>query len=60
VAVLAAPTSPSAGHRPTLHDEEPVKDHLDAGADHVCIQVFGAEAHDLPIGQWRNLAAAML
>jgi hypothetical protein len=24
-AVLAAPTPPSAGHRPTLHDEEPVK-----------------------------------
>jgi probable F420-dependent oxidoreductase len=37
-----------------------VKEHLDAGADHVCIQVFDAEPHDLPIRQWRALARAML
>ena len=37
-----------------------VKEHLDAGADHVCIQVFDAEPHDLPLGQWRQLAMAML
>jgi probable F420-dependent oxidoreductase len=37
-----------------------VKEHLDAGADHVCIQVFGAEPHGLPIRQWRALARAML
>jgi hypothetical protein len=27
-----------------------VKEHLDAGADHVCIQVFDVEAHGLPYG----------
>jgi hypothetical protein len=37
-----------------------VKDHLDAGADHVCIQVFDAEPHGLPLRQWRTLAMAML
>ena len=37
-----------------------VKDHLDAGADHVCIQVFDAEPHGLPVRQWRTLAMAML
>jgi probable F420-dependent oxidoreductase len=35
-------------------------EHLDAGADHVCIQVFDAEAHGMPLLQWRKLAAAML
>jgi dihydrofolate reductase len=37
-----------------------VKDHLDAGADHVCIQVFDAEPHSLPLRQRRTLAMAML
>jgi hypothetical protein len=37
-----------------------VKDHLKAGADHVCIQVFDAEPHGLPLRQWRTLAMAML
>jgi probable F420-dependent oxidoreductase len=37
-----------------------VKDHLDAGADHVCIQVFDAEPNGLPLRQWRPLAMAML
>jgi probable F420-dependent oxidoreductase len=37
-----------------------VRDHLDAGADHVCIQVFDAEPYDLPLRQWRTLAMAML
>jgi probable F420-dependent oxidoreductase len=37
-----------------------VKDHLDAGADHVCLQVFSAEPHGMPLRQWRNLATAML
>jgi hypothetical protein len=36
------------------------KDHLDAGADHVSIQAFDAEPHDLPLRQWRTLAMAML
>jgi probable F420-dependent oxidoreductase len=37
-----------------------VKDHLDAGADHVCVQVFAAEPHAMPLRQWRQLAIAML
>jgi probable F420-dependent oxidoreductase len=37
-----------------------VKDHLDAGADHVCIQVFDEDAHGLPLRQWRRLAPAVL
>jgi probable F420-dependent oxidoreductase len=37
-----------------------VKEHLDAGADHVCIQVFDAEPHGLPLKQWRTLAMAVL
>jgi hypothetical protein len=39
---------------------ERVKDHLDAGADHVCVQVFDAEPHGMPLGQWRKLAVALL
>jgi probable F420-dependent oxidoreductase len=34
--------------------------HLDAGADHVCIQVLPAEGTDLPRREWRELAAALL
>jgi probable F420-dependent oxidoreductase len=37
-----------------------VQDHLDAGVDHVGIQVFDAVPHGLPLGQWRTLAMAML
>jgi len=37
-----------------------VKDHLDAGADYVCIQVFDPELHGLPLRQWRTLAMAVL
>jgi probable F420-dependent oxidoreductase len=37
-----------------------VKEHLDAGADHVCIQVLDAEPHGLPTRQWSTLARAML
>jgi probable F420-dependent oxidoreductase len=37
-----------------------VKDHLDAGADHVCVQVFDREPHGLPLRQWRTLATALL
>jgi probable F420-dependent oxidoreductase len=33
-----------------------VKEHLYAGADHVCIQVLDADAHGLPMRQWRKLA----
>jgi probable F420-dependent oxidoreductase len=37
-----------------------VKDHLDAGADHVCLQVFDGEPNGLPLRQWRTLAMALL
>jgi probable F420-dependent oxidoreductase len=33
-----------------------VRDHLDAGADHVCVQVLGPDAVTLPMEQWRRLA----
>jgi probable F420-dependent oxidoreductase len=37
-----------------------VQDHHDAGADHVCIQVFDVDPHGLPIRQWKELATALL
>lgn len=37
-----------------------VRDHLDAGADHVCVQVLGENAAALPMVQWRTLAPALL
>ena len=44
--------------------EEPIRDrvraHLDAGADHVCVQVLGPHARDLPTEQLRRLAPALL
>ena len=33
-----------------------VQAHLDAGADHVCVQVLGPDATALPIDAWRRLA----
>ena len=39
---------------------ERVQAHLDAGADHVCIQVLTAEPRTLPKQEWRDLAAALL
>lgn len=33
-----------------------VQEHLDAGADHVCVQVQCAEPPGMPIAQWRELA----
>ena len=33
--------------------------HLDAGADHVCLQVLDADPNGLPIGAWRSLAPAV-
>jgi probable F420-dependent oxidoreductase len=36
-----------------------VQEHLDAGADHVCIQVLRAD-RELPRGEWRTLAGALL
>jgi hypothetical protein len=38
-----------------------VQAHLDAGADHVCVQaVTGAERTDLPRAEWRSLAPALV
>ena len=34
-----------------------VKEHLDAGADHVCLQVLTGAPGAYPIAQWRQLAA---
>lgn len=35
-----------------------VREHHDAGADHVCVQVLTAAPTDLPLAQWRLLAEA--
>ncbi len=37
-----------------------VQAHLDAGADHVCVQVLDASTAALPLAQWRALAPALL
>lgn len=36
-----------------------VREHLDAGADHVCLQVLGADAFTAPVEDWARLAPAM-
>ena len=36
-----------------------VQAHLDAGADHVCIQVLDEDAMHLPVAEWRDLSAAL-
>jgi probable F420-dependent oxidoreductase len=37
-----------------------VSAHLDAGADHVCLQVLDADPRALPLAQWRALAPALV
>jgi probable F420-dependent oxidoreductase len=37
-----------------------VQEHLDAGADHVCIQVLTADPAALPLPEWRELAPALI
>jgi probable F420-dependent oxidoreductase len=37
-----------------------VQAHLDAGADHVCVQVLPHQPGTLPRAEWRELAAALL
>jgi probable F420-dependent oxidoreductase len=37
-----------------------VQAHLDAGADHVCIQVVGDDPTTLPVESWRRLAPALM
>jgi len=39
---------------------ERVRAHLDAGADHVCVQVLDPDPNGLPMAGWRTLAAAFL
>lgn len=36
-----------------------VKAHLDAGADHVCVQVLASDSAALPMAEWRELASAL-
>ena len=36
-----------------------VKEHLDAGADHVALQVLTADPAALPLREWRELAALL-
>ena len=36
-----------------------VKEHRDAGADHVCIQVLTADPREFPLDKWRALAPAL-
>lgn len=36
-----------------------VRAHLDAGADHVCIQVLGPDLAHVPVDGWRDLASAL-
>jgi probable F420-dependent oxidoreductase len=37
-----------------------IRAHRDAGADHVAVQVLVADFDDVPMPQWRDLAAALL
>ena len=37
-----------------------VQEHLDAGADHVAVQVLTADRGELPLDEWRELAPALL
>ncbi|MCW2990748.1 MAG: class F420-dependent oxidoreductase [Solirubrobacterales bacterium] len=36
-----------------------VQEHRDAGADHVCVQVLSGRKGELPLPEWRRLAAAL-
>jgi probable F420-dependent oxidoreductase len=37
-----------------------VRAHLDAGADHVCVQVLTSDPAELPMARWRQLAPVLL
>ncbi|MDG2112666.1 MAG: LLM class F420-dependent oxidoreductase, partial [Actinomycetota bacterium] len=37
-----------------------LQEHIDAGADHVCVQALVEDANDLPMDDWRQLAEALL
>jgi hypothetical protein len=36
-----------------------VTEHLDAGADHVVVQVLGTDLTQVPMDEWRALAPAL-
>ncbi|MGH3732176.1 MAG: LLM class F420-dependent oxidoreductase [Acidimicrobiales bacterium] len=36
-----------------------VREHFDAGADHVCLQVLGSDFGQVPLDEWRRIAPAM-
>ncbi len=36
-----------------------VREHLEAGADHVLLQVLGSEMSEVPMAEWRTLAPAL-
>lgn len=36
-----------------------VREHLDAGADHVCLQILGADFGQVPLEEWRRLASVV-
>jgi len=38
---------------------ERVRQHLDAGADHVLLQVLGVDLGQVPMDEWRTLAPAV-
>lgn len=38
---------------------ERVREHLEAGADHVCLQVLGETLTDRPLAEWAELGAAL-
>lgn len=37
-----------------------LREHLDAGADHVCVQALVEDPSELPLDDWRHLAEALL
>jgi probable F420-dependent oxidoreductase len=39
---------------------ERVREHIDAGADHVCVQALVEDPTDLPLDDWRRLAEALI
>jgi probable F420-dependent oxidoreductase len=40
--------------------QQRVAEHIDAGADHVCLQVLGASLSEVPFPEWRALSPALL
>jgi 2-methylisocitrate lyase-like PEP mutase family enzyme len=38
---------------------ERVRAHLDAGADHVVLQVLAGRLSEVPVAEWRSLAPAL-